>query len=197
VTSTLNFDEASHTYTVGGLVVPSVTQLLAPLRDFSMVPPKILEAKRALGVAVHLATELDDEGTLDERSVHPRVRPFLDAYRRWRTEMKVTVLSSEQRVWHPTLRYAGTFDCKVQIAGQKWVVDKKTALTEHPSWALQTSAYREPLPDKAELQCASLLLHPDGTYGWRPYDAPKHRGDFGIFCTYISQHHWKKANGLL
>lgn len=192
----LHFDAATHTYSVRGQVIPSVTQVLAPLRDFSAVPPRILEAKRALGVAVHATTEYDDAGILDEASVHWKVRPYLDAYRRWRSEMGVRVISSEQRVYHPTLRYAGTFDCKVEIAGRRWVVDKKTAEQEHPSWGLQTAAYREPLPDKASLQCASLMLRGDGTYAWRPYDAPKHRGDFGVFCAYLTSHLWKKANGL-
>ena len=192
----LLFDEALHQYTVGGIVVPSVTQLLQPLRDFSGIPPAVLERKRAIGVAVHKATELDDEGTLDENTVHPIVQPYLKAYRKWRAEMNVFVLASERRVYHPTLRYAGTLDLEVQIRGRKWIVDKKTAQSAHPSWALQTAAYREPLPNKAELLCASLILSDDGTYLWIPYDAPKHRGDFGVFTSFITQYHWKKANGL-
>ncbi len=189
----LEFDEASHTYTYQGRKVPSVTTILKPAYDWSGIPEHLLAAKSALGTAVHYATELDDAGDLFEESVHPLVRPYLDAYRLWRRDMGVEVLSSEQRVYHPLLGYAGTYDVKARIAGRKWLIDKKCTSTVSPVWSLQTAAYREADPERASLTPAALHLKPDGRYTWLPYDKPENRGDFGVFAGLASFHHWRTA----
>ena len=102
--SVLLFDEVSHTYTAGGVVVPSVTQILAPLNDLSFIGPEVLAYKRALGTAVHKATELYDLGELDESSVADVVRPYLDAWIRLRTELQFEILGMDERVFHPAHR---------------------------------------------------------------------------------------------
>jgi len=59
------FDAATHTYTAGGVRVPSVTQVLKLLPlgpDFSRVDPDVLERKRQLGNLVHDACAILDEG---------------------------------------------------------------------------------------------------------------------------------------
>ena len=47
--SALTFDEAAHEYRLDGRRLPSVTQLLAPLVDYSKVPRETLERAQALG----------------------------------------------------------------------------------------------------------------------------------------------------
>lgn len=194
----LHFDEATHTYTLDGVQVPSVTRILKPLQDFGGIPAEVLARKAALGTAVHLATEYDDEGTLDEETVHPQVRPYLEAYRRWRTEMGVTVLGFEQQVFHPTLRYAGTYDLTALIEGQLWLIDKKTSAEPSPTWALQTAAYLACMgeADASRMKRAALQLKPDGRYRWIPYDRPENARDFAVFAGLVSLHYWKQANGL-
>lgn len=190
----LTRDEASHTYSYQGRVVPSVTQILKPLQDFSRVPPDVLRAKGLLGTAVHAACEFDDDGCLDEASVHEKVQPYLAAYRKWRHEAGASVLENESFVYHQTLGYAGQLDRIVLISGRKWLVDLKTSFSYSPTWRLQTAGYCAPRPDKAELKRAALRLKKDGTYQWHPFDKPEHAHDLTAWVSLVNVHHWKAKN---
>lgn len=79
----LEFDSSSHTYRVGGVVVPSVTQILSPLVDFSMVTPDVLAAKAAIGTAVHLACELYDMDDLIEYDLDPVLVPYFEGWKKF------------------------------------------------------------------------------------------------------------------
>ena len=69
VMAQFEFDPAAHRYTLGGIVLPSVTQILRGLDDFSNVPARVLEKARDRGNRVHAACNLDVLGTLDENTV--------------------------------------------------------------------------------------------------------------------------------
>lgn len=141
----LTFDADSHTYWYRGQRVPNVTSILEILDETWRVDPDILEAAAARGTAVHLATELDDKGDLDERSLDERLQPYLEAWRTFRREMGFAPSELESRVWHPRFRYAGTLDrigtfsrwpSKVELidikSGEAW-----------PSHGPQTAAYQD------------------------------------------------------
>jgi hypothetical protein len=139
----LTFDEASHTYRVGERVVPSVTQLLAPIKpDFSMVPPGVLERKRQLGTDVHLACELDDDDDLGE--VDDEILPYLQAWRQFRADTGAEVLANERQLYHPTLMFAGTLDRMMIMPSSRetWLLDLKTSIDPHPSYGVQLAGYR-------------------------------------------------------
>lgn len=140
--TTLSFDEATHTYRWDGVVVPSVTTILRILDDsaLSRVSPDVLAAAAGRGTAVHKATELDDEGTLDESSVDPAIAPYLEAWRRYRADTGLEPIAVEQRVYHNQHRYAGTFDRVAMLDGQRVIVDIKSG-TAWPSHGPQTAAY--------------------------------------------------------
>jgi hypothetical protein len=160
----LTFDEATHTYRLLGGVVPSVTQILAPLSSFAGIPAHVLEAKRDLGSRVHLACQLDDENDLDESSVEDDVAPYLDGWRRFLRESGAVVLANEQRVAEPALQYAGTLDNVLLLNGQKWLVDKKTCISLPLAVGPQTAAYQRALGDSTVTHRGALRLRPDGTY---------------------------------
>lgn len=69
------FDPVAHRYTLDGRVLPSVTQILRGLDDFSHVPARVLERARDRGTRVHSACNLDVLGTLDEATVDDEVAP--------------------------------------------------------------------------------------------------------------------------
>lgn len=184
-------DEASHTYFFNGVRVPSVTQILKPLQDFSGIPPDVLARKAAIGTAVHAACEFDDLGELDNDSVHELVAPYLEGYRKWRLESGVEILECEAFVYHPTLRYAGQLDRIVRIQGRKWLVDLKTAFSFSPTWSLQTRGYGACRPDARELKYAALRLKKDGTYKWHPFDGPEYAADALTWTSLVQVHHWK------
>ena len=191
------FDEASHTYTLDGVVIPSVTQIIKPIgADFSMVPPMVLEAKRVLGVAVHAATELDDLGELDDAETDPLVMGYVRAWRRFLAESRFDVSMNEHRLFHASLRFAGTVDRFGTILDAPWLVDIKTAADPIPSYGVQLAGYEILLRDFAYLETrpirrATVHLNADGGYRMREYNNPN---DAACFRSLLSVHHWKESN---
>ena len=84
----LEFDEQAHEYYLGGVRLPSVTQLLDEfgLIDYSMVSPYTLEYKRLVGVATHKATELYDLHTLNFDRLDDHIRGFVHAWVQFRVD---------------------------------------------------------------------------------------------------------------
>lgn len=187
----LTFDPGEHRYWFDNVEVASVTRILAPLNDFSGISPDVLREKAKLGSAVHTATEFDDSGDLAEESVHAMVRPYLDAWRKFRAETCATVLSSEQRVFHPLHRYAGTFDCVLEIDGLKYLTEKKATAAIPASAGPQTAAYQSALGDMSVTRRAVVQLKPDGTYRFRELTDPN---DLAVFYAALTLHRFKEAN---
>jgi hypothetical protein len=189
---TLTFDKERHAYAVDGVPVPSVTQVLAPLYDYSRVNRDVLAAKAELGTAVHAACELDDAGDLDEASVHELVRPYLDGYRAFKRDVVAGAIATELRVHHPLLRYAGTLDLLTEFRGESWLIDWKTPLSINPAVALQTVAYAQALPPEFQGRSwkrAALQLKADGKYRLHEFNDPN---DWPTFVAMLTVHRWKE-----
>jgi hypothetical protein len=198
------FDEATHTYTLDGVKLPSVTTIIRPIGpDFSAIPPDVLEQKRAFGVAVHTACELDDLGELDDEATDPRVMRCVAAWRRFKVETEAEVLATEQRLYHPTLRFAGTLDGLLRIAARKghgtelWLIDRKTSDEPHASYGVQLCGYRMLLDAQPDGRLPESLVHrgtvhlfDDGTYRLHPFKNPN---DEAAFRACLSIHQWKEA----
>lgn len=180
----LHFDPESHTYRVGGAVVPSVTQLLRPVGfDYDTIPQYRVEYAAQRGTAVHLATEFDDDGDLDDESIDLEILPYVQAWRRFREESGFQVFRSEVRVYSERHGFAGTFDCLGVLNGRLSIVEKKTTAALHPSTAIQVSAYmrafNEGKPrDEQAKRCYSVWLRRDGTYRLDEHDPDTHWGAF-------------------
>jgi hypothetical protein len=144
----LAFDEASHTYRLEGRVVPSVTQVLDPLYDFSRVPPEVLERKRQLGTAVHKAVELDAMGALDETTVSAELAPYLSAWRDFQRASGFDVFVTEYRNASQRWGFAGTMDLVGALGRDRALVDVKTAALSSPVIGLQTAGYELLVPDE-------------------------------------------------
>lgn len=187
----LTFSAKEHVYRLAGVVVPSVTQILKPLSDFSGIAPDVLERKRELGSRVHLACQLDDEGDLDEASVDDEVRPYLDAWRQFLRESGALVIENERRVFEPHMRYAGTLDNVLLLDGARWVVDKKTSIATPMSAGPQTAAYLRALGDTTVIRRAAIRLRPDGTYR---FDALTGADDWSCFMACLTIARFKEAH---
>jgi hypothetical protein len=79
-TRKLTFDEPTHTYRLDGAVVPSVTQILEPIRRELGGYEDVLEYKRSIGKALDLAIELHEKNDLDFATLDPAVVPFFEAW---------------------------------------------------------------------------------------------------------------------
>jgi len=109
----LTFDEEHHIFTVNGKVIPSVTTVLKRMGmtpDYSFVDPWYAQR----GTYIHKATELWENGTLDEDSLDPAISGYVDAYKACRRDFPVKVIGQEVRLWHPVLKFAGIIDMVIE-----------------------------------------------------------------------------------
>lgn len=188
--SALQFDEGLHEYRLDGRRLPSVTQLLAPLVDYSQVPKETLERAQQLGTAVHRMTELHDKEDLDEESLSNELRPYLEGWKKFRTECQFEPVTVEHRMSHPTFRYAGTSDRTGAIKGRLAVLDIKKMFVLGPHIGPQLAAYQK-LHETEGLKVIdryALGLRPDGTYRLQPFTDPL---DWQCFLSHLTIHNWK------
>lgn len=186
----LVFDEAEHKYTLNGIVVPSVTQVLQTLHSFAGVPEHILKAAQERGTAVHLACQYWDEGDLDEDNLHPSLRGYLDAWRKFTDDKRPKWSMIEHKGYHP-LGFAGTCDRFGLIDDNEWSVDIKTSIQSHPVWGIQTAAYNN-MYGKPNARRGTVRLRPDGTYKFDQWTDPS---DWPTFVSLLTLNNWRNKHG--
>jgi hypothetical protein len=186
--SGLTFDEGTHSYRFDGEPVPGVTSILKPISDFSFVDHDVLAAASAFGTAVHRACELDDLGQLDEETLDDALAPYLAGWRRFCADHAAAWERIEDKVYHQTLRYAGTLDRYGKLQGKPWVVDIKTSTTLMPSVGPQLAAYKNAIPGVLPLTGRmAVQLKGDGTYVAKSYTD---RSDWPLFCSLLTLRQW-------
>lgn len=157
----LDFRADVHEYRLGGVLVPSVTQVLRAtgvsvdfegLRETSDRLRDAIDLKRDLGVACHADAHAYDDDDLDWSTVDPRVEPYLRAWAVFRANTSLAPCARERRLYHPVHRYAGTLDGIFRLpSGRQVLVDMKLGDPESAASHLQTAAY----------EAAYLVEHPD------------------------------------
>ena len=196
----LTFDAEKHEYKWDGVIVPSVTQILRPCYDFSMIDPAVLERKRQIGVAVHSAIALEIDGNLDEASIAPEIAGYLKAWRNFRADVDLHEADFgdvEIPQYQHVLGYAGTPDMAVFLDGKWSVIDVKTAAAMHPAWSLQLAAYKGLLDTHTKIGMSaiahrySLRLYESGTFN---LDEHKNKADWTTFLSFLNCHRWKQEN---
>lgn len=132
---TLDFDESSHTYTLDGKRLPSVTQIIQSLLPMPQVDPWYLER----GTATHKACELLDRGTLNFFSVDPAIENRVKAWIKFRRDWPAEIIANEKRLASAKHQFAGTVDRVFEHAGRAVIADLKNSVT--PQVRLQLAAY--------------------------------------------------------
>ncbi len=191
--SALTFDAETHTYRIDGERVPSVTQVL---QGAGIIDTRwFTEEACTRGTYVALATQWHDEGTLDYDALDEGLKPYLRAWEGFMRAVDAKIVLIEERVFNPTLRYAGTLDRLLEWGGRLWLVDIKTG--SKAAWhSLQTAAYAECLgtPRRATVHRASIVLAEDATYKFSPH---RSSSDRDVFRSALNLYHWKSEKGLL
>ena len=190
--SILTFDDASHTYRVGGAVKPSVTQVLGKLSDFSMVPPDVLAAACERGTIVHKLCEYHDLNDLDPESIGEWWK-YLDAWINFCADYKAEWVHIEQPMFSHRYGYAGTPDRAGFLKGIRYgSVDIKTGKTLHRVCGMQGAAYRQLFAENYGFEWltarrATVQLRDDGTYKFLPWDDPD---DWPAYLSLINLTNW-------
>lgn len=141
----LTFNADRHEYRWDGWVVPSVTQVLAPIVDLSRIPSDALEVARQKGVAIHKMVELDARGDLDEDALPEWLHKPLENWRKFVADTGFEVLLSEFQVYHRIYRYAGTLDLygEMKHAAQHAFIDVKRSFVAGQATGVQVYAYKD------------------------------------------------------
>lgn len=123
LSTTIEFDAASHTYRRDGTVCPSVTQILTEL---SIIDTRWYTQEGAdRGHRVHATIARLEEG----RSWDPlpdEELPYITSFLLFKHEHKAEMQYVERIVHHPVYSYAGTVDWVGTIHGRPTILDFKT-----------------------------------------------------------------------
>lgn len=192
--SDLMFDALSHTYTVDGRRVPSVTQVLelAGLVDKTW----FTDFGRDRGTYVHEMLELDDQGDLNEDALDPQLVPYLTAWRACCAAAGAAWTHIEHRMADATVGVAGTADRIGTFAGSVTIADIKSG---HPEdyIAIQLGGYAYlaeltgTVPSAKRVKRIGVFVRGDGSY--RVVEYPDRR-DIDIFRAALAVAQWRLAH---
>ena len=124
----LEFEETRHIYKLNGLAIPAVSTVMKPLSEayYGSIDGDILAAAAKRGTTVHQAIENHLKYGIDD--IPPEHEGYYAAYKAWWMEKTPQLLTTESRVYHRVLRYAGTSDLSCILdGGEKVCVDFKTS----------------------------------------------------------------------
>lgn len=200
----LTFDAASHTYYWCGVRVPSVTQVLEDVGiiDYSHIPEPIRRHALDRGSAVHLASRYSDEGDLAENTISDEIRPYLQAWRSFRTTTGFEPGHIERQYYQQRYRYAGTLDRvgyyttpgfrrRQMPAESPILLDIKTG--EAPDWVrYQLAAYANFYQDPGQFRRVAVELRKDGTYQLYEFDCADLIRDFSVFVSALTVYRAKR-----
>lgn len=137
------YDDATHTYKLDGITMPSVTQIMSPLHDFSFVSPEVLDQKRIIGTLVHKTIHLYLSGNLplESATLSSGNKLALDLFKEWYTssttkELLGDLYFSEMPMYHRDKLYGVTPD----LVFEKGVVEIKTRYPDFKKDSIQTAA---------------------------------------------------------
>lgn len=155
------FQEKGHIYKLGDERLPSVSEILSPLSDYSSVPPERLRVAQEYGKAVHKAIALWLKNDLDETTLDEALKRPLEAFVKWYDTIdRVGLLAVERPLYHKKLKYAGTPD----IVTSEMIVDIKTRKFNKTTDIVQLVAYSKLVSDFPLKGLFVLELDVNGNY---------------------------------
>ncbi|HRZ15201.1 MAG TPA: hypothetical protein P5110_06820 [Candidatus Omnitrophota bacterium] len=184
------FDPESHIYKVGGIVIPSVTEVLGAEGFISSYGAS--ESDRIRGRYVHRICELSDLNDLDMDSVDPALMPRLTAWNDAKKALGIKTFDAiEYKMYSKKWMVAGTLDrVKADI-----LVDIKSG-GKQAGFALQTGGYKvlweERIGEKIRKR-ASVYLTEDGKFS---VDWHKDKDDDFMFLCALKSYKWKRLRGI-
>lgn len=190
----LSFDPATHTYRVGGVVYPSVTQVLGPAETyagvFDSVPVEALETARERGTYVHEAMALLVRGSLDWDSLVEPWAQYIHTGARFLGDAGIVVTGSEVPVYSERLRVAGTIDLLGMWRRGAALIDFKASAVVPATVGPQTAGYqllyRDLYGHKERLRRYCVHLTPS-EYRVVPLEDSR---DETIFLSALNLFHW-------
>jgi hypothetical protein len=153
---TIEINKEKHIYTVDGVVVPSVSDILDvyfPASNF------YTEEGREDGHYRHEWYSELSQGFETVNQPYVKIEPAINGFKKFMAEVKPEYVFGEKPFFHPTLKYCGTPDVVFKINTRLAVVDYKPK-AKNKRTRLQTALYYPMLrangvmvQDRYELRC--------------------------------------------
>lgn len=185
------FDPEKHLYTLGGVQIPSVTQVLPYNYRGNN------EDAKQKGSYVHRMIEFKAKGVLDEETLDPQLKPYLEAYKRLLNEYRLTgVMDIKSGSPHPCT--------ELQLAGYRLLADEGIPI--HPDLVypcLEVAFYHPQYRFAGTIdilaeghQAMAVYLKDNGKYQVQDHTKDL-RKNKQIFLSFLTTFIWKKERGLL
>ena len=189
----LAFVEATHTYTIDGGKVPSVTQVIAACVPTFQAGQWYLDRGRA----VHSAIQLHLQGQLDWSSIDDRIKGRMKGFLAFMDDTGTVPLAVELRQASEAYRFAGTIDMLGEIRKQSpFLVDWKSTLC--PEVEVQLGAYWLLLPKTSTVDRAvAVETHDKGSYQCKWFSARELRAASQTFLAMLTTRNWLEKNHKL
>jgi hypothetical protein len=146
------------------------------------VYPEVLERKRELGSNVHLACQ-DLERGIEPWWDGMDIAPYVEAYRRFRSENEFRPTAWEQQVYNDTYKYKGRYDTLGMVGTYEVLIDLKTTVQMAGELPYQLAAYDLCLNSNPKRLRWGVQLRKDGAYQLHEY---KDRNDSRIFLAAVA-----------
>jgi hypothetical protein len=172
---------------------PSVTQVMEPYTDFSMIPDDVLEAASERGTAVH---QICASIALGFFTITPEpYQGYITSFRSWFDSQVQGVSSVEERLFDTALGFSGQPDFIGTLKdGSLVLIDWKTPVALQRSWQAQLAAYQH-LARTNGFQverAGSLRLSADGKVPKMKWYEDSAR-DFNAFLNALNAHNFFKT----
>lgn len=185
----LEFNALDHIYTVAGVAVPSVTQVLSSMGLYPHYPAtQEAQSRRDFGTRVHEYSVLSDNGMIDD--VPEEYKGCCAAWLKFITDYKVSIIETEVQLYSTVHEYAGTIDRVAKIDGRLAVVDLKTGDPGRVA-GLQLAAYAQLWFEESGSMARRLMavqVLSNGTYKVSEYDPVLHSR---VWLAAMTLHAWR------
>lgn len=197
----LVFEENKHIYKLNGSILPSVTTLMRSLSNevYGQIDEEILKNAAERGTAIHNAVQnFIDFGIED---IPEKYKGYFDAFLAFWRDYRPVPVATEMKMYHKTLRYAGTIDFLCLIDGELYLIDfKSSSKIEKLLTAVQLEGYSEGLKSHSLQIDKKAILHLksngkysfDTKYETNDYDARDVLQALVTTRNYIERKKWGK-----
>jgi hypothetical protein len=193
----LTLDERRHIYKLNGFQIPSVTTVMKPLSDsfYGGIDETTLANAAKRGTAVHNAIE--NWVKYDISDAPPEHRGYFEAFLLWNENRKPLIKATEARVYHKTLRYAGTVDmaCLVMDDVLTCVDFKTSSQIVEMLVRVQLEAYMRAFASHGVRFETKQVVHlqKDGNYSVKAFYGHDNEA-WETFCGLLTVHNYLAKN---
>lgn len=120
---------------------PSVTTILSDLGFYGNASQYFTEESSQRGKFVHQLVNLHLNDNLNEESLDPQLKPYLNSWIKFKSDSGFVMVSSETYLINDVYGFGGTYDLLGLINDELSLIDIKTGSVNKKATALQLAGY--------------------------------------------------------